>query len=138
MPAGQPFHGPGEIFSRVVRPVIGGHPVDAGDPVGGEERPGPAEDPDRGSRFLIVEGPGVGQPGESVRGRVEVGVPDALLVGAFGSQGLSGASPVGPPTTTVRDSPELLHIQVDHVPGPSGPDPPRWVPQVLPGRGEIT
>jgi len=54
-------HGPGERLGGVVRAVVGDHadhPVDA---VGGEERPGAVEEPDRGGGLLVAQVLGVGK-----------------------------------------------------------------------------
>ena len=55
VPAPERDHLRGEVRGPVVVPVVRDHPVDP-DAVGGEERPRPAEEPDRGHRFLVVEG----------------------------------------------------------------------------------
>ena len=117
LPAGQCFHGAGEVFGSVVGTVVGDYPVDAGDPVGDEERPCAAEEPDRGGCILIIEGLGVSQAGETVHGRVQVGVPPTPAGAAFGGPPGRRIASVDPPATTVGDLPELLHIQVDQVPG---------------------
>lgn len=138
MPVSQGFHGAGEVLRPVVGPVVADHPVDPGDPVGSEERPCAGEEADPGGYFLILTGLGVGQEGEAVQDRVQVGVPGPRPGSTFGRRGGRTAAAVGPPATTIRVPPECLHIQVDHVPSPRGPDALGWVSQVLPIRGEIT
>ena len=100
-----------DVSLTLVGAVIGNHPVNSGDSVSGEKRPGASEKFERGGRFFIVENRCVGQAREPVHSRVQVGgVPDALLMDAFAGQGPLRASLVGTPATTVRDSPEFLHI----------------------------
>ncbi len=133
VPAGEGFHALGEIPSL----VVGTDLVQPGDAVGGEERPGPAEEPDRGHCLLIGEGLGIGQPREAVRGAVQVGVADLRPGPTLGLLGCSAAMAVSRPPATVGDVPDLLHIEVDHVSGPSCTDPPRRATQAVPVRGEV-
>jgi hypothetical protein len=61
-------HGPAEGGGLVVGAVVGDHPHEPGDAVGGEERPGAVEEPDRGGRLLVGQVLGVGQAREPVYG----------------------------------------------------------------------
>jgi len=95
--------------------------------VGGEERSGPGEEPDRGRRGLIREVFGVGQPGVPIdRGvQVDIAGPGALGLGPGDGLGRVGAAAVGAPAAAVGDPPDLLHVQMHHVAGIAGGDPAR-------------
>jgi hypothetical protein len=54
----------GEVPRAVAGAVLGDHPVDVGDPVGGEPGLGPCQEPGGGGAPLVVERLGIGQPGE--------------------------------------------------------------------------
>jgi hypothetical protein len=58
----------GEVVCAVAGAVVGDDPVDVGDAVGGEKRPCPVEESDRGGRGFVGQGFGVGQAGVSVHG----------------------------------------------------------------------
>src|SRR5690606_5173517 len=106
----------------VVGAVVGDHPDHPVDAVGGEERPGAVEEPDRGGRFLVGQVLGVGQAGEPVHGRVQVDVAGTGTggLGSLGGLVRRGAAAVGAPAAAVGDAADLLHVQVDHVPRGSG------------------
>ena len=71
-----PSDRPGERVRAVVRPVVTDQAGDPGDPVRVKERERPMEEPDRRRCCLVLERFGVGQAGEPVDRRVEVGVAD--------------------------------------------------------------
>ncbi|GGP72527.1 hypothetical protein GCM10010185_52300 [Saccharothrix coeruleofusca] len=105
--------------------------MDVGDAVGGEEGLCATGEVDRGDRFLVGQGLGVGQAGEPVDRGVQVGVtapgvglPGGGVLGAFDLFGLLTAPAVDAPSAAVGDDADLLDVQVDHVAGPSGDDPP--------------
>ena len=120
----------------VVRAVVGDQAGDPGDAVGSEEGSGAVEEGDGRDGFLVLERLGVGQAGEPVDDRVEVGVADLLLVGAFAGEGLFAAAAVGPPAAAVGDLPDLLHVHVDHVARVAGDDLP-WSAKVLAVWGDV-
>lgn len=99
-----------------------------GDAVGGEPDAGTEEEPDRGLRGLVLEGLGVGQTGEPIDCGVQVDVarpgPAGLRLGGGPGcgAGLVGVDAVDAPAAAVGDAADLLHIDVDHVPGPPGLD----------------
>lgn len=107
------------------------------DAVGDEERPRPAEEPDRGGGPLILESLGVGQAGEAIHGRVQVGVADFRPGPALGLLRRLTAAAVGASSAAVGDRAHLLHIEVDHVSGPGGADASRGPAGVLSLRGEV-
>src|SRR5665647_2877879 len=125
--AGHGGHGSVERPGGVVGSVVGDHPNHPVDAVGGEEHPGPVEEPDRGLGGLIGQVLGVGQAGVTVDCGVQIDVArwGALGLGPLGGFVRRGAAAVGPPPATVGDAPDLLHIQVDHVAGVAGGDLPR-------------
>ncbi|CWB19403.1 Uncharacterised protein [Streptococcus pneumoniae] len=136
MPAPERDHLGGEVHGPVVVAVVRDHPVDP-DPVGGEERPRPAEEPDRGHRFLVLQRLGVGQAGEPVDRRVQVGVADPSARPALGCSRVLGVPAVSTPAAPLGDAPDLLHVQVHHVPRPSRGDLLGSLAQVFSGRGQV-
>src|SRR5690554_3348748 len=124
MAGGERGDGASERVGFVVRAVVGDHPDHPVDAVGGEERPGAVEEPDRGGGLLVGQVLGVGQAGEPVDGRVQVDVASAGAggLGALDGPVLPRAAPVGAPATTVGDAPDLLDVDVDHVAGVAGSD----------------
>lgn len=77
----------------------------------------------------------VGQAGMRIDRRVQLRVADPGP--AFGSQGGLTAAAVDSPAAAVGDAPELLHIQVHHLPVTACADALRGSAQLLTGRGEI-
>src|SRR5690606_15679598 len=110
--------GSGERVGLVVGAVVGDHPHDPVDAVGGEERPGTVEEPDRGACGLVGKVLGVGQAGVPVDGGVQVDVadPGTFGLGALGGLVRRGPAVVGAPRAAVGDTADLLCVQVDHVP----------------------
>ena len=76
---------------------------------------GSVEGPDRGGGGLAAQRFGVGEVRIAIHGAVQVGVADP-------PRGDVAAS-VDPPTTTIGDTTDLLHVEVDHVAGEPGNDP---------------
>ena len=105
----------GELAAGVTRAVVSDPPADVGDAVGSEERFRVAPEPEQGVGGLVREGFGVGESGEPVDRRVEVGVAD---LAAFGDV----AAAVEAPTPALGDPADLLHVQVDHVTAVAGSD----------------
>ncbi len=120
----------------VTGPVVGDQWCEVGDAVGGEVGLCLVEEPDHGCSFLVLERFGVGQTGESVDDRVEVGVANFLFVSSFGSQCLLAASAMGPPAASVGDLPDFFDIHMGYVPGIAGTDLP-WTVSVLPLWGDV-
>src|SRR5665648_897435 len=85
--AGHGGHGSVERPGGVVGSVVGDHPNHPVDAVGGEEHPGPVEEPDRGLGGLIGQVLGVGQAGVTVDCGVQV---DVARWGALGLGPLGG------------------------------------------------
>src|SRR5699024_15852 len=79
---------------------------------------------------LVLKRFGVGQAGEPVDRRVEVGVADPPALPPLRRAPEVAVATVGLPAATVGDLPGLLHVHVDHVPGIAGGDRP-WSAQVL-------
>ena len=125
---------PAERFGDVVAAVIGHQAGEPGDAVRSEERPSAMEEPDGRGGLLVLECFGVGQAGEPIDHRVEIGVahPLAMLLPV-----LDRAPPVGPPAATLAQLPDLLHVHVEHVSRVAGEDPP-WPAEVLPVGGDIS
>lgn len=84
---GQGGDRPHERLRGVVRAVVGDDPDQPADAVGGEERPGAVEEPDRGRSGLVGQVLGVGQSGVAVDGGVQV---DVAGLGALGLGALGG------------------------------------------------
>src|SRR5215213_2258597 len=126
VPRGDGQHGAGERLGGVVGAVVGDDPHESHDAVGGEEGAGPVEEPDRGDRLLVGQVLGVGQAGEPVHRGVQVDVPGLGAPGLGPLSGLVGGGPatVGAPAAAVGDAPDLLDVQVHHVAGVAGGDPP--------------
>lgn len=124
VPGGEGADRAGEVLGAVAGAVVGHDPGEPGDPVGGEPDPGTEQEPDRGLRGLVFEGLGVGQPGEPIHGGVEVDVAGSgathlgLRGGPGCGAGLIGIDAVDTPAAAIRDTADLLHIDMDHVPGP--------------------
>ena len=76
-----------------------------------EEGPRSPEEGDGGCRGLVSEGFGVGQAGVAVDRGVQVGVAHALVAGPFTAVALES------PASTGGDLSDLLHVQVEHMPG---------------------
>ncbi|VOI55360.1 Uncharacterised protein [Streptococcus pneumoniae] len=136
MPAPERDHLRGEVRSPIVVPVVRDHPVH-GDAVGGEERPRPAVEAHGRGRPLVLQRLGVGQAGVPVDRRVQVGVADPPARPALGSTACFTFTSVGAPAAPVWDLPDLLHIQVHHVPRPSRGDLLGSLAQVFSGRGQV-
>lgn len=87
--------------------------------MGGEEDAGVVHEIDGCCCGFVVAGFGVRQAGVAVDRGMQVGVTDAgLLVlrfPALGSFGLVGAAAVGTPPAAVRDLPDFLDVDVDHL-----------------------
>ena len=90
----------------VVEGVVGHHPLDAGDAVGGEEGRRAGEEAGAGASALIGVQLGVGEAAVVVDRRVQV-----VIAGPPLGAGPPGP-PAGPPAATVGDAPELLHVQM--------------------------
>ena len=88
--------GRGEGLGAVARPVVGDHPYESDDAVGGQEGPGAAEEADRGGGLLVIRGLGVGQAGEAVDGGVQVGVAGSGFFVPPGGLGLGVGRVRGP------------------------------------------
>src|SRR5699024_8758793 len=136
LPANERAGRAAERLGGVVAAVVSDQSGDLGDPVLGEEHQRAVEEPDGRHGSLVLESLGVGQAGEPVLHRVEVGVADLLLMSALARQGLVAAAAVGPPAAAVGNLPDLLHVHVDHVHGVAGDDLP-WAAQVLPLRSDV-
>lgn len=104
-----PLMDPAEVVHRLredagseVHPVIGDHPAQPGDALGGEECSGLVQELHRGGGLLVLDHLGVGKAGVSIDCRVQVGIAAdlvaLLLRGALrpagGASGL-GVSAVG-------------------------------------------
>lgn len=136
MTRGQRLRGTCECRDSVVGSVVRDHAHAAGDAVGGEIGASTSGKLDRRLRGLVLERFGVGQAGKAIDRGVQVGVADLLSVRPFAGQRSSAAAAVGRPTTALRDPPDLLHIQVDHVAREPRRDP-TGLTVVLPGRVEV-
>jgi hypothetical protein len=118
--------GPGEALGSIAGAVVCHDPFDACDPVGGQPGAGPMEEGDGGDGLLVRQCFGVGETAVSVYGRVQIDVATALsLLPPVDGFGLVTAASVCAPASAVRDAAHLLHVDVDHVAGPSGMDLPR-------------
>src|SRR5690606_9126743 len=118
------IQGGGEGVGAVTGAVVGDDPLDLHNPVVGEPIAGAVQEGDGGGAFLVVERLGICQARVPVdRGtRIRVsGARSACLRTGCGS-GLVAVFAVGAPATAVGDAPDLLHVQVDHVPGMLGGD----------------
>lgn len=126
-----------EVFRPVAGPVVGDDPVDVGDAVRGEERPGAVHERDCGGGLLVSQGFCVRTPGVSVYRRVQVDITGASAsgLGSVDRFGLDGASAVGAPTAAVGYAADLLDVDVDHVAGPARDDP-AWLTVAVSGRVE--
>jgi hypothetical protein len=98
-----------EVAGFVAGTVVGDDPLDPGDAVRGEKRSGPEHEPDRGDRFLVVEGFGVGQPGVAVDRGVQERIPGPAAFGRGpGGQVLSRTPAVDTPAAPIGDPPTFL------------------------------
>ena len=88
--------GRGEGLGAVARPVVGDHPYESDDAVGGQEGPGAAEEADRGGGLLVIRGLGVGRAGGAVDGGVQVGVAGSGFFVPPGGLGLGVGRVRGP------------------------------------------
>ena len=88
-----------------VRAVVGDQAGDSRDAVGSEEHSGAVEETDGRRGFFVLERFGVGEAGEPVDDRVEVGVADSLAMLLLV---LDGASAMGPPPAAVLKLPTFL------------------------------
>ena len=98
---------------RVAQGVVGHHPFDAGDAVGGEVVDGAGEERGAGRALLVGEDLGVGEPGVVIDDGVHVVVAD-LGVLAFRLVEPHLAA-VGPPAAAVGDPADLLDVHVDQL-----------------------
>ena len=80
-------------------------------PVAGEVACGVGEEPGRGDALLVGEDFGVADAGVVIDRDVDVVVSDSAAFDLL-------RAAVGPPAAAVRDTPELLHVQMDQFPGP--------------------
>src|SRR5690625_912557 len=114
----------GEGGRAVAGPVVGDHPVDAGDAVGGQEHLRAGEEGGRSDALLVGKVLGVGQAGEPVHGGVEVDVASRCpgVLGPLCGAGGLGVAAVDAPSAALGDASDLLHVQVDHVARPVGDD----------------
>src|SRR5699024_3736995 len=92
------------------------------DPVRGEKRERPMEESDRRRRCLVLEWFGVGQAREPVDRRVKVGVANPPALSPLRRPPEGAVASVDLPADAVGDLPDLLHVDVDHVPGIAGGD----------------
>lgn len=119
-----------ERFGGVAAAVVGYRTRDLRDAVGSEGYSCPVDEGDGRGGLLVLQRLGVGQAGEAVLDRVEVGIPDILLVFSLSGEGLGAA--VSPPAA-VGDLPDLRDVHVDHVTGIASHDLPSGAPVLLIG-----
>jgi hypothetical protein len=130
-------YGPGECVGAVAGAVVRDDAFDVGDAVGREPGSRPVQEPDGGGGLLVGQCFGVGQSAEAVDGGVEVDVAAAcaLVLAPLDGLGLVTSASVDSPATAVWDPADLLHVDVDHVPGPASGDLPRFPVCVAVGIG---
>ncbi|SDJ19261.1 hypothetical protein SAMN05444695_11874 [Rhodococcus triatomae] len=128
----------GEHRRPVAGAVVGDDPGEPGDTVGDEERLRPVDEPDCGDAFLVGEGFGISESGKPVDDRVQVHVSSAgaALLAPVDLLGMAAATAVHPPSASVGNPADLLHIDMHHVAGVSGDDRGRRCAVVGTGRVE--
>src|SRR5215217_9294607 len=95
----------GEVLGAVAGAVVGDDPLNVGDAVRGEPHPGAVHETDGGDGSFVVKSLGVGEPGESVDGGMQIDVARAGTCSCSRGDGLGldAALAVHPPTAAVGD-----------------------------------
>lgn len=124
-----------ESCGSVAGTVVGHDPLDPGDAVLGEPSSCTSEERDGSGGFLVRQRFGVRESGVPVDGRMQVDVPSLRTPGLLtcDSFGFLAAFAVHTPPAAIRDTTDLLHVQVHHVAGTFGGDALRFPIQLAVG-----
>lgn len=135
LPGGK--HGLGEDLGPIAGSVVGDDPLDHIDAVRGEPCRRALKESGCSHSLFIVKDLGVGEPGVTVDRGVEVDVsaPCAAFLGPLNSASLEAVTSVHTPAAAIRDSANLLHVNMNHVARTFGKDR-QWLSVRFPVRAE--